>query len=384
MSALMFFLLSAVSGLSPPTQVDRRTALVGTGVSVASQLVVPAQAKEMNLGKIGIGAWAWGDTLFWGYDEKKDSELKETFEYLNGKAGFLDTAEVYGFGRSETLIGNFAKEIPNFQTPIATKFAALPWRTKADDVVKACEASMKRLDRSIDLYQIHFPNAWSNKEYWDGLVECVKKGYVGSVGVSNYGVDAVRECSNALESRGVKLQSNQIQYSLLYRYPEENGLLKACDDLNIDVLAYSPLGLGLLTNKFTLANGRLPDGPRAAIVTTYLENENFLKLQTTLDTIAKKHESTAAAVALNWCRAKKTIPIAGARTITQAKQNLQAATWDLSKEALQALDSAVAELPWLGIKPPFADKDIVTGLKMFDSYHSKPRWDENETRDVGR
>jgi pyridoxine 4-dehydrogenase len=118
---------------------------------------------------------------------------------------------------------------------VATKFAALPFRTKASDVVKACEKSVARLGtgRPIDLYQIHFPNAWSNAEYWDGLAMAYEKGLVKAVGVSNYGIDAVRACHDALAKRGIPLASNQIQLSLLYTHPIDNGLLKACDDLGV-------------------------------------------------------------------------------------------------------------------------------------------------------
>lgn len=234
--------------------------------------------------------------------------------------------------------------------------------------MKACEASLKRLDRdSIDLYQIHFPNAFSNENYWEGLADCVDRGLVKAVGVSNYGVDATRAVYRALALRGIKLASNQIQYSLIYRFPEENGLKALCDDLDVDVLAYSPLGLGLLTNKFTRQNGRLPAGPRQAIAKTYLADERFVELQRVLDEVAGKYDAAPAAVALNWCRAKGTIPIAGARNLRQAKQNLQALDWNLSQAEVTALDSAARQLPYLGVKPPFADKDIFTGLKMFDS-----------------
>ena len=94
----------------------------------------------------------------------------------------LDTAELYGLGRSEELIGKFGKDFDESKIQVATKFAALPFRTKATDVVKACEASVKRLGRPIDLYQIHFPNGWSNAEYWDGLAMAFDKGLVKAVG----------------------------------------------------------------------------------------------------------------------------------------------------------------------------------------------------------
>ena len=174
------------------------------------------------------------------------------------KPVLFDSAELYGLGRSETLLGDFLdkqkqKDVTAAEdTIIATKFAALPFRTKPESVVKACEASVRRLGgRPIDLYQIHFPNAYSNAEYWDGLAMAYEKGLVKAVGVSNYGVDATRACHKALAKRGIPLATNQIQHSLVYRYPEQNGLLQACDDLGVKVLSYSPLALGKFDEKMT-------------------------------------------------------------------------------------------------------------------------------------
>ncbi|KAJ1445989.1 NADP-dependent oxidoreductase domain-containing protein [Pelagophyceae sp. CCMP2097] len=372
--------IGSLGSCSALTDVSRRKLVTGGAASVLANvaLVEPrgayaaaaAVAKKIPLGKLGIGAWAWGDTFFWGYDEKLDAELAETFAFLaknKAKLGFIDTAEVYGFGRSETLIGEFAAKTPGFDIPIATKFAALPWRTKASDVVEACEASLKRLGRNkIELYQIHFPNGWSNEAYWDGLAQCVEKGLVESVGVSNYGVEATRAVHAALAKRGIPLASNQIQFSALYRFPEENGLLQTCKELDVDVLAYSPLCLGLLTGKFTRENGALPTGPRKGITETYLADDRFTALQQTMASVGAAHGAPPAAVALNWCRAKGTIPIAGARTLKQAKQNLACLDWDLTGAEVGAIDASARQLP-LGISPPFANKDVFTGMKMFDS-----------------
>ena len=158
---------------------DRRTILtngalaVGAGLAstgaqpavanaAASSLVLPPSS--LVLPPIGIGAWAWGDSLFWGYDSKKDGELRELFDYYADMPNALfDTAEIYGFGRSETLLGEFERASGK-RVNIASKFAALPWKTSRQDVVKACKASLKRMGRdSMELYQIHFPNAWANE-----------------------------------------------------------------------------------------------------------------------------------------------------------------------------------------------------------------------------
>jgi pyridoxine 4-dehydrogenase len=115
--------------------------------------------------------------------------------------------------------------------------------------------------KPIDLYQIHFPNAYANAEYWDGLTMAYEKGLVKAVGVLNYGVDATLTCHEALAKRGILLATNQIQYNILCRHPETNGLLQTCKDLGVQVLSYSPMALGLLTGKYTAENVKGIQGP---------------------------------------------------------------------------------------------------------------------------
>ena len=360
-----------VGGSSAPVVVHvvdaSAAALAGTSSTEQKPLV-----GQINLPPIGLGAWAWGDSLFWGYDKKNDDQLKQVFDYAISESKFpttlLDTAELYGLGRSEELIGKFAQDYPAEKTQVATKFAAIPFRTKPQDVIKACEASVKRLGRPIDLYQIHFPNAWSNAEYWDGLAMAYEKGLVKAVGVSNYGVDSTRACHDALAKRGIQLATNQIQLSLLYQYPIDNGLLQACEDLGVKVLSYSPLALGMLTGKYS--KEAPPQGPRKGLYEKLSSTPDYENLLTTMKEVAAGHkDATPAQVAINWTRAKNTIPIPGARTLSQVKQNYGATTWSLSKEEVKVLDVAARRVQTF-LTPdvaPFAKKDINTGLIMFDS-----------------
>ncbi|EEC43910.1 predicted protein [Phaeodactylum tricornutum CCAP 1055/1] len=347
---------------------------LATGFSFpASNARAASLGGAVDLPPMGLGAWAWGDSLFWGYDKKNDEELRQVFDYAiqnsKSKTTLLDTAELYGLGRSESLIGGFSKPYDQSKIQVATKFAALPFRTKSQDVVKACEASLKRLGRPIDLYQIHFPNGWSNEEYWDGLATAYEKGLVKAVGVSNYGVDAVRACHTALEKRGIQLATNQIQLSLLYPYPLQNGLMQACDDLGIKVLSYSPLALGFLTGKYTKESDP-PKGPRKSVYTSLLSTPDYENLLATMKDVAAGHpNANTAQVALNWTRAKNSIPIPGARSVNQIQSNYGALDWNLSPEEVTILDLAAAKVQTF-TKPsavPFAKKDINTGLVMFDS-----------------
>ena len=357
------------------------TTTAASVAGIASGLVLPSEESiaassgpegSIELPPMGLGAWAWGDSLFWGYNPKEDEELRRVFDFAVANSRtpktLFDTAELYGLGRSESLLGQFSEECAD-KVQIATKFAALPFRTKASDVVKACQDSYKRLgNRPIDLYQIHFPNAWSNAEYWDGLAMAYDKGLVKAVGVSNYGVDAVRACHASLAKRGIPLASNQIQLSLLYKWPLENGLIDTCKELNVDVLSYSPIALGFLTGKYTEANP--PSGPRKALFKQLLTTPDYANLLETMKGISASHPgSTLSQVAINWTRAKGTIPIPGARTVKQVQQNYGALDWTMTPEEVRVLDEASAKVTTFLTpdKGPFPKEDINTKLHMFDS-----------------
>jgi len=375
----MLPLISITVALTGPTPRTTRRDAVGLATAAAAGSVLAPLSPVRAAGvtklvppPLGLGAWAWGDTLFWGYDQSKDGDLAEVFDYaVEQGITFFDTAEVYGLGRSETLLGQFAARSPaSDKIQVATKFAALPWRTKPGDVLEAAKRSTDRLGRPIDLYQIHFPNAWANDQYWDGLGECVDRGLVRAAGVSNYGVDSMRACRAALASRGVPLSTNQIQLSLLYPYALSNGLMDACAELGVGVLAYSPLALGLLTGKFALPD-KLPDGPRRPLAEKYLRDPNFEALLGTMrDVGAGAHDGASAAqIALAWCTAKGASVIPGARTLSQARSNIAAARIRLSAAEVARLDAAAAAVE-KQISPevnPFPKKDVFTGMTMYDS-----------------
>lgn len=301
----------------------------------------PSQAPKLP--SFGVGAWSWGDRLFWGYDEKQDKDIRSGFEYVvrNG-VKLVDTAELYGFGRSEELLGQFIRDTKADLT-VATKYGPLPWKAGRADVVAACKGSLARLgSESIGLYQIHFPFAWGNEGMWDGLADCYDQGLVKAVGVSNYGTDGLRAVSKALSRRGVPLTSNQIQYSLLYRYPELNGMKEACDELGVQILAYSPICLGALAGKWSMDN--LPNGPRLAVAQRLLNDPAYVDLLKLMRGIGAEKGSgvTPSQVAIAWCMAKGTTPIPGIRNLKQAADNLGATSFSLSAREVADLDAAAA------------------------------------------
>eukprot|EP00931_Biecheleriopsis_adriatica_P046813 TRINITY_DN26931_c0_g1_i1.p1 TRINITY_DN26931_c0_g1~~TRINITY_DN26931_c0_g1_i1.p1 ORF type:complete len:436 (-),score=79.32 TRINITY_DN26931_c0_g1_i1:80-1387(-) len=368
---------AATSGSSSAS--SRRDVL---GIAASQALLsapgsVPAAGAQVSsplkLPNLGVGAWAWGDRLFWGYDEAQDADLRAGFDAcLKGGVKLFDTAELYGPGRSEELLGKFIRESGVPDVKVATKFAAFPWKLDRSDVVKACKGSLERLGMdSIDLYQIHFPAVWKNEVFWDGLGDCFEKGLVKAVGVSNYGSDAVRAITKVLSARGIPLTSNQIQYSLIYRFPELNGMKATCDELGVKILAYSPLGLGALTGKWS--SDKMPSGPRAKIAEKLLADPNWPQLVAAMRDVASAHGAgtTLSQVSIAWCIAKGTIPIPGVRNVRQAEDNLRAATLTLSPAEVQALDEAASKVqPYISpAESPFNSlrESLDTKQKMYEA-----------------
>ncbi|KAJ8642094.1 hypothetical protein MRB53_018788 [Persea americana] len=311
---------------------------------------------DLKVTKLGIGAWSWGDTTFWNdfqWDERKLKAAKAAFNSsIDCGITFFDTAEVYGsrlsFGavNSETLIGSFIKERQQkdpTEVAIATKFAALPWRFGRGSVISALKDSLSRLGlSSVDLYLLHWPGIWGNEGYIDGLGDAVEMGLVKAVGVSNYSEKRLREAYGQLKKRGIPLASNQVNYSLIYRAPEENGVKAACDELGVTLIAYSPIAQGVLTGKYTPQNP--PSGPRGQIYTP----EYLTKLQPLLSRIKEiglNYGKTPTQVVLNWLIAQENVvPIPGAKNAEQAKEFAGALGWRLTDDEITDLRSLATKI----------------------------------------
>jgi aryl-alcohol dehydrogenase-like predicted oxidoreductase len=296
---------------------------------------------HVTMAPLGIGTWAWGDTLFWTYGkEYGEPQIAEAFEAaIAGGITLFDTAEVYGLGESERIVGRLAHKST---TPIyiASKYMPLPWRWNADSVREAIDASLKRLgvDR-IDLYQIHQPFSFllSQETLLNTLAEAVKMGKIGAIGVSNYSATQMRQAHEILAQQGITLAVNQVQYSLLARQIERNGTLTAAREMGVTILAYSPLAQGLLTGKYdktTPVTGARRLDPR------FSEGgrEKISQIVHLLREIGENYNRTPAQVALNWLIAQGVMPIPGAKTASQSAQNAGALGWALKAEEQTQID----------------------------------------------
>ena len=293
--------------------------------------------------EMGLGAWSWGDRVFWNYGHGyTDDDIAAAFQTsVSGGVNIVDTAEIYGSGRSETLLGQFLKTTT---TPVlvATKFMPFPWRLNRNALMRSLDNSLERLDLDhIDLYQIHFPFPPLPVEFWvEELAKAVKSGKAITAGVSNYSKTQMQRAYTILSKYDIPLASNQVEYHLLDRTVEKNGLLARCIELGIRLIAYSPLAKGLLTGKYT------PDTPPSG--TRGRNSSGILKhikpLIDLLTEIGTGHaEKTPGQVALNWVICKGALPIPGAKTAHQAEQNIGAKGWRLTGEEIKALDDASAK-----------------------------------------
>ncbi|MGC9505215.1 aldo/keto reductase [Baaleninema sp.] len=305
---------------------------------------------NLHVKPLGIGAWSWGDRFFWQYgNDYGEEQVRQAFDAaIEAGITFFDTAEVYGQGESERLLGQFAKTC---DTPIqiATKYGPLPWRFRKSDVYDAVTASLERLQTDcIPLYQVHWPFTFfmSQETLMDALADEVERGRLLAVGVSNYSADEMRLAYDLLNRRGVPLAVNQVRYSLLSRKVETQGIVETAKALGVTLLAYSPLAQGLLTGKYTPENSS-PSGGRQ--LDPKFRPEGLRRIEPVtlmLEQLAERYAKTPAQIALNWLIGQGgVVPIPGAKNAEQARQNAGALGWSLIADDLQRLEQA--SRPWL-------------------------------------
>ncbi|MCT0219336.1 aldo/keto reductase [Synechococcus sp. CS-1329] len=307
---------------------------------------------------IGVGTWAWGNQFLWGYrPDLHDAALEATFQRAVALGlRFFDTADSYGTGRftgrSELLLGRFLQALPPQQRDqlcVATKLAPFPWRLGRRGYHRAFEASRQRLGGRLDRVQLHWSTAryapWQEGPLLEGLADLVAAGEAESLGVSNMGPRRLRQVQQRLAQRGVHLASLQVQVSLLAPEAVTGGELGACcRELGVDLIAYSPLALGLLVDRARTGGGTdVPPGPRGLLFRRLRPKiEPLLAL---MREIAAGHGAQVSEVALNWCRAHGAMPIPGLRSPEQADSAAAALAWQMNEQERLALDRRALDLP---------------------------------------
>ena len=290
-----------------------------------------------RLSRIGLGAWQFGSRE-WGYGQSYAGQEARAIVRRAVELGvtLFDTAELYGFGRSERILGEAIGE-DRESVFLATKiFPLLP---VAPVVEQRAVASANRLGaRRIDLYQVHQPNPLvRDGTIMRGMRALQRVGLVSEVGVSNYSLDRWRAAEQALGSR---VLSNQVRYNLVDRSPEAD-LLPFAESTGHIVIAYSPLAQGLLSGKYHRDN-RPANRIRAANSLFLPENlDRAGDLIATLREVADAHSATPAQIALAWViHRPAVVAIPGASSVEQLESNVAAASIDLTEDEYQVLHAA--------------------------------------------
>ena len=292
---------------------------------------------------IGIGMWQAGGKA-WGSDVR-DADCQKAMERaVDLGINLVDTAEAYGEGHSEKVMSRAIKKVGRENVFVATKVGG--WHLRAADVRKACVASLKRLGiREVDLYQVHWPDPWSQvplRETMKDLEALHRDGKVRHIGVSNFAVRDLKEARSHLSRADIA--SNQVRYNMLERNVEQE-VLPYCKREGIAILAWSPIGKGLLSGKYH--DGKRPKD-RVRSEDDLFKPANLratAPLIRELRKVGRARRKTAAQVALAWLRRHDhVIPIPGAKRPAQAEENAGAAGWSLNAREVRTLEGIAQRL----------------------------------------
>ena len=316
----------------------------------------PLGRSPITISAVGLGCWQFseGKGLGGSYWPALPQETANGIVAVSlaGGINWFDTAEMYGGGRSESVLAHAltAAGKRNGDVVIATKW--LPWFRTAASIRATIGVRCGHLAPfGIDLYQVLQPVAFaSTAAQMHAMADLVEEGRVRTVGVSNFSARRMRAAHAALAARGVPLVSNQVRYSLLHRRIEGNGVLDAAQALGITIIAYSPLAQGILSGKYH----REPDlirarpGPRKWMPS--FRRGGLAKSRPLVDTlrqIAAGHGATATQVALSWLlrsRGETVVVIPGATSEAQASENVGALDLRLDDAEFRRLEEL--SRPW--------------------------------------
>jgi aryl-alcohol dehydrogenase-like predicted oxidoreductase len=309
----------------------------------------PLGRNGMMVTPIGLGCWQFSKQnnlagKFWPVLD--DNLIARVVQLsLEGGINWFDTAEIYGNGASEKALAKAlqtAGKKPG-EVLIATKW--WPMFRFASNIPKTIDDRIAALSPyPIDLHQVHQPWGFSNeKDEAKGMAQVLKQGKIRHIGVSNYSAAKMKNAWETLNSMGIPLASNQVQYSLLNRKIESNGVMETAKKLGISIIAYSPLAQGLLTGKFH-------DNPELLKNIGMRKYSSLFKpagLETSrplinlIKELAVKYSVTPAQVSLNWLihfHGDSVVAIPGATKETHVQENVGAMKFRMSEEDMQKLD----------------------------------------------
>jgi aryl-alcohol dehydrogenase-like predicted oxidoreductase len=293
------------------------------------------EIEGMRLSRIGLGTWQFGSRE-WGYGDGYATDVAPALIRRSAELGItmLDTAEMYGPGRSERIIGETLPSLSEEQRAgliVATKFTPI---APAEPIVAwQAAGSRRRLDMDVlDLLYVHWKNPFvSARRVMQAMRPLVEEGLARRAGVSNFTLAQWREAEAALRAPVV---ANQVQFSLAAPGPAEDLVPYAAASDRV-VVAYSPLGQGVLAGRSDFAGTSGFGRPQARLAR---RRAGLDPMQVVIRRVAEAHGATPAQVALAWVISHpNTVAIPGARTIEQLEENAAAADLELSEEELVQL-----------------------------------------------
>ena len=294
---------------------------------------------------VGVMQFAGGGGMFRFMFAKLSQEEKDLIIKIATEGGinWFDTAEYYGWGRSERTLRKALENngIRDEDVHIATKWWPAP-RT-AKNITRTIKNRLKNLEGySISLHQVHWPWSFSSPEaQMNAMADLVDQGKIQAVGVSNFSAQYTYRSQTALQQRGLGLASNQVHFNLIYRKIETNGILDAAKDLGVTIIAYSPLASGLLSGKFHKHPEILQRTPIARRVNLTRQIKKVQPLIDAMDEMTKRHGVTISQVALNWTvnfHGETVVAIPGASRPKHAEEFAGVMSFRLTDEEMNRLD----------------------------------------------
>lgn len=302
---------------------------------------------DISVSPIGLGMMEFaggGGLVGIGFPLIPQEEKNATVRLgLEGGINWFDTAELYGNGVSEASLAEALRAAGRHdgQVVIATKW--WPLMRTAGNIRRTIDQRLRFLEGfSIGLYMVHQPFGLSSKEAeMDAMADLVEAGKIRSVGVSNFSPQQMRRAHKRLQQRGLPLAVNQVEYSLLDRSIETNGVLETAQELGVTIIAYTPLASGLLSGKYH----KHPELLKKKMIYWRLKMQRREKtsrpLIEALERIAARRNATAAQVALNWlihAHGETVVTIPGVTNATQAAENAAAMQFKLSEAEMGELE----------------------------------------------
>lgn len=305
---------------------------------------------QMAISPIGLGCWQFSDAsgLIGGFWPALPQETTNQIvaAVLAADINWFDTAEVYGWGRSEAALSKalVAAGKRKGEVVIATKW--YPFLRTAVSIKRTIAERRKHLAPfDIDLHQVHAPYAFATVQaQMNAMADLVERGETRTVGVSNFSARRMRAARRVLGARGIPLVSNQVRYSLVDRKIERNGILASAKELGITIIAYSPLGQGILSGKFHRDPNLIRSRPGPRKLLSAFQQRGLQRtrpLVVALEEIGRAHGVTASQVALSWVvrfHGEMVVAIPGATTVEQARENAGAMGLRLDAAEMSRLD----------------------------------------------